>query len=198
MQTSITIQTTAKTGAGTGNARAVRKQGMIPAIVYGLGKEYMLSLPSKEFIKEYNKGSILSKLVAISIDDQEVIHAITRDVQLHPVTDELLHVDFQQIEENKPIRISIRVKVTNESKCVGIKKGGLLNIVQRSISFYCLPSQIKPYIEIDISDLHIGQSIHINDITLPENMVPTSKSNFPILSIAGRADDTEKNDETTT
>ncbi len=192
MKTSITFQASIKAGAGTGNARAIRRQGMIPAIVYGLGSEYMLSLSAKDFIKEYSKGGILSKLVTLSIDGQKTLHAITRDVQIHPVTDKPLHVDFQQIDEQKPIKVSICVKVINEQKCIGIKRGGVLNIVQRHIEFYCLPTELKPYIEIDIADLRIGQSIHINDVALPKNMVPINKTNFPILSIAGRADDSEE------
>ena len=191
MQTVLSFQATIKNSSGKGIARAVRREGMIPAIVYGLGKQYMLSIGQKEFYKEYVKGGILSKLISLKTEDG-IINAITREVQIDPVSDQPIHIDFQQIDENKPIKLAVHIKVKNENKCIGMKKGGILNIVQRSAKFLCMPDQIKSFIEIDISDLQIGQSIHINDVKLPNNMVACDKTNFPILSISGRARETEE------
>jgi large subunit ribosomal protein L25 len=188
MQTSIEFTAETKHESGTGAARSTRRSGMIPAIIYGLGKQYTVAISSKEFLKEYLKGGIMSKLATVNVDGKK-IHVITRDVQIHPVTDNPIHIDFQQIDEAKPIKVSVRIKVLNENKCTSIKRGGVLNIVLRQAKFYCLPSQLKTSIEVDISELRIGQSVHINDIKLPEGMTPVNKSNFVILSIAGRAEE---------
>lgn len=188
MQTSIEFKAETKNGSGTGAARSTRRSGMIPAIIYGLGKQYTIAISSKEFLKEYLKGGIMSKLATLNVDGQK-IHVITRDVQIHPVTDNPIHIDFQQIDEAKPIKVSVRIKVLNENKCASIKRGGILNIVLRQAKFYCLPSQLQTSIEVDISELRIGQSVHINDIKLPEGMTPVNKSNFVILSIAGRTEE---------
>lgn len=177
-----------RTKSGSRSAQATRRSEMIPAIIYGLGEEHKISVPFKEFSKEYFKGNIAAKTLTVNLDGKKIT-VVTRDIQLHPVTDKPIHVDFQQIDENKPIKVRIQFKVVGEQKCIGIKRGGVLNIVLRQAAFYCLPSHMKPSIDIDISNLRIGQSIHINDLLLPENIVPVSKSNFAILSIAGRADD---------
>ena len=189
MQTSINFKAENRSHTGTGSARAARRSEKIPAVIYGLGQEHKVEISSKEFVKEYLKGGISSKLATIDLEGQK-INVITREVQVHPVTDNPMHIDFQQINESQPIKVSIRLKVVNEQKCVSIKRGGVLNIVLRQAKFYCLPQHIKSSIEVDISNLRIGQSIHINDIKLPEGITPVSKSNFVIVSIAGRADDT--------
>jgi large subunit ribosomal protein L25 len=191
MQTSIEFNAETRNGSGTGIARATRRAGMIPAIIYGLGQQHTIAVSSKEFVKEYLKGGIMSKLATINLDGKKV-NVITRDVQIHPVTDNPIHIDFQQIDEAKPIKVSVRIKVLNEQKCASIKRGGVLNIVLRQAKFYCLPSQLKTSIEVDITDLKIGQSVHINDIELPEGMTPVDKSNFVILSIAGRTEETSE------
>lgn len=196
MQTSIQIKAESRSHTGTGSARAARRSEKIPAIIYGFGQEHKIEISSKEFIKEYLKGGISSKLATIDLEGKRIT-VITRDVQVHPVTDNPIHVDFQQIDENEPIKVSIRLKVTNEQKCLAIKRGGVLNIVLRQTKFYCLPRYIKSSIEIDIANLKIGQSIHINDIALPEGVTPVSKSNFVIVSIAGRADDTGDDSQNT-
>ena len=195
MQTSIEFKAETRQGSGKGQARATRNVGMIPATIYGLGQAHIIAIPFKDFTKEYLKGGLMSKLATINLDGQK-INVITRDVQLHPVTDNPLHIDFQQIEESKPVKVVVRLKVINEQKCASIKRGGVLNIVLRQIKVYCLPNQIQHAIEIDITEMRIGQSIHINDISLPIGMSSVNKSNFVILSIGGGIEDT--NEETQT
>lgn len=195
MQTPIEFKAETRKESGTGAARAARKSGMIPAVIYGLGQQHAISVSSKEFLKEYLKGGIMSKLATVDLGSKK-IQVITRDVQIHPVTDNPIHIDFQQIDEAKPIKVSVRIKVLNENKCASIKRGGVLNVVLRQAKFYCLPKQLKTSIEVDIADLKIGQSVHINDVNLPEGMTPVNKSNFVILSIAGRADESEDEQKT--
>jgi large subunit ribosomal protein L25 len=188
MQTSIQFRAENRSNTGTGSARSARRSEKIPAIIYGLGQEHKIEISSKEFVKEYIKGGISSKLATIDLEGKK-INVITRDVQIHPVTDHPIHIDFQQIDPKKQIKVSIRLKVVNEHKCVSLKRGGVLNIVLRQAKFYCLPQNVKSSIEVDISNLKIGQSVHVNDIKLPEGITPVNKANFVIVSIAGRADD---------
>lgn len=191
MQTSIEFKAESRNKSGTGPARAARRNEMIPAVIYGLGKEHKILVPFKAFVKEYMKGGIASKLAAIDLEGQK-IHVITRDIQVHPVTDNPMHIDFQQIDANQPVKVSIRLKVVNEQKCVSIKRGGVLNVVLRQAKFYCMPNNLLSTIEVDIADLKIGQSIHIQDLKLPEGITPVDKSNFVILSIAGRVEDSNE------
>ena len=195
MTETITFSAEYKDKKGKGAARELRIQHRIPAIVYGGKEEVMLSLLSKDFVKEYSKGNIQSRLVELELGGKKIT-VIPREVQTHPVTDAPVHIDFQEVTEGTVIKVAIHVKVLNEEKCPGIKKGGVLNVVQRFISFHCRPDSIPKHLSIDISGLEIGRSLHINDITLPSGIKPIDKSNFVILSISGRAEEKEGASET--
>jgi large subunit ribosomal protein L25 len=116
-------------------------------------------------------------------------------VQTDPVTDNPIHVDFQLIKENVPIKVAVRVKVINKDKSPGIKRGGILNIVRKYISLNGIPKNIPEYLEIDIAGFEIGRNVHINDIVLSEDVVPVDKNNFTILTIAGRVEEKEEEQE---
>lgn len=181
-----------KKGSGTGNSRALRREGKLPAIIYGFDENHMISLIYKDFLKEYHKGNLLSKLVNIKIGKKS-LKVIPRDVQIDPVSDAPIHVDFQLIKDSVPIKVDVRVKVINQDKSPGIKKGGILNVVKKYISLNCIPKNIPGYLEIDVSGFEIGKNIHINDIELPDGITPVDKSNFTVLTIAGRVE--EKDEE---
>ncbi|WPX96280.1 50S ribosomal protein L25/general stress protein Ctc [Candidatus Bandiella euplotis] len=174
--------------AGRGSSRALRRQGKIPAIIYGFDSNRMISVVYKDFLREYMKGSMLSKLFSLQIG-KEVLKVIPREVQTDPVTDNPIHVDFQLVNENIPIKVSVRVKVINQDKSPGIKKGGVLNIVKRNIALNCIPRNIPRYLEIDVSGFEIGQNIHINDIKLADGVSPVEHGNFTVLTITGRVEE---------
>lgn len=181
-----------KKESGTGNSRALRREGKLPAIIYGFDESHMISLVYKDFLKEYHKGNLLSKLVNIELGKKS-LKVIPRDVQIDPVSDDPIHVDFQLVKDNISIKVDVRVKVINQDKSPGIKKGGILNVVKKYISLNCIPKNIPGYLEIDIAGFEIGKNIHINDIELPNGVIPVDKTNFTILTIAGRVE--EKDDE---
>ena len=181
-----------KKGSGTGNSRALRREGKLPAIIYGFDENHMISLIYKDFLKEYHKGNLLSKLVNIKLG-KKLLKVIPRDVQIDPVSDAPIHVDFQLIKDSVPIKVDVRVKVINQDKSPGIKKGGILNVVKKYIGLNCIPKNIPGYLEIDVSGFEIGKNIHINDIELPDGITPVDKSNFTVLTIAGRVE--EKDEE---
>ncbi len=185
----VKFSATSKDLAGKGSARALRTQGRIPAVVYG-GKNAptMVSISSRDFVVEYQKGGIKTRLVELDVDGKK-ISALTKDVQLHPVSDAPIHVDFLRVDEGTSVKISIALHVVNEDKCPGVKKGGIANLVSRRVDFLCHPSKIPHHIDIDVAELEIGQSLHINDLKLPEGVQPVEKSNFTVMTIIGRASD---------
>jgi large subunit ribosomal protein L25 len=181
-----------KEKTGRGASRAVRRDNKIPAIVYG-GKDApeMLSISLKEFVREYQKGGIKTKLVEL-ISDKKTIPAMVKMVQCHPVTDVPAHIDFLRVGKDTVVTVEVTIRVINEDKCPGVKKGGIANIVSRKVAFACHPSSIPHHIEIDLADFEIGHIVHINDIKLPEGVTPVDKSNFTLVTIIGRAEETEK------
>jgi large subunit ribosomal protein L25 len=177
--------------SGSTNSKALRKIGKIPAVVYGFNENYKLSISYKDFLKEYLKGSILSKLVDIKLK-KKTLKAIPREVQTDPVTDNPIHVDFQLIKDDIPVKVAVLAKVINQDSSPGIKRGGILNVVKKYINFNCIPRNIPASLQIDISGFEIGRSVHIHDIKLPNGVAPVSKDNFTVLTITGRVEDKEE------
>lgn len=176
---------------GTGAARALRNAGMIPAVIYG-GNEaaQSIAIGLKEFNKEYQKGSIKTKLIELNINGKSML-ALPKVIDLHPVTDLPDHIDFLRVDKDTTVRVLVNVKVTNEDKSIGVKKGGIVNIVHRSILFECHPGKIPNHIEVDVGSLDIGHNVHINDIKLPEGVKPVDSTNFTVVSVMGRASEDE-------
>lgn len=191
MAESIKMKAELKERNGKGAARALRREGRVPAIVYGgSNKEVMISLAQNEFIKEYNKGNIQSKLFEIALGSK-TITAIPRMVQVDPVTDFPIHADFQEVSKDTTVKVSIHVKVINEEKSPGVKRGGVLNVAFRSIPVYCHPTSIPEHIIVDVAELEIGKNIHINDLNL-QGATPLDQSNFVVASVSGRSESTEE------
>jgi large subunit ribosomal protein L25 len=142
----------------------LRSNGMIPAIVYSDGKEgKMISLPKMNFMKEYKKTYGHMAFFDINIDD-EIIRAILKDKQIHPVTREILHIDFQELHKGKLITIKVPLRFIGTAP--GTKAGGLLEVLHRDLEIECLPKDIPDEIEVDISKLDLGSVIHLGDVDL--------------------------------
>jgi large subunit ribosomal protein L25 len=180
-----------KSSAGTGSSRAARRDNRVPAVVYGgNAAPEMVSLLRNEFIKEYQKGSINTKLIELDVAGRKFT-VLSKEVQMDPVSDMPIHVDFLRVDKDTKIKVSVALRVINEEKSPGIKRGGVMNIVNRHIDFMCSPFNIPHHIEIDIAELEIGQNIHISDVKLSEGVEPVDSSNFTVLSIAGRTEESE-------
>ncbi len=186
MKIAHTFAAEARDNSGKGAARALRRASRVPAIIYGLSKEPVkVSLPVKELTLAYHKGAFFSKIVELNIAGKKV-HALPRDVQTHPVSDQIEHADFQQVDETSKIHVMVPVKVIGSEKSIGIKRGGVLNLVRHEIELICSPSTIPASIDIDIKDMNIGSSVHIKDVALPKDVSTAIKRNFTIATIAGR------------
>lgn len=186
------LEASARDNSGKGVARALRREGKVPGILYGKGQEPLrIALPLKELSLEYARGRFRSRLVEINLDGKSV-KALPKDLQFHPVTDVIEHVDFIKVEAGMQLHVMVPVHFTGQDKSIGLKRGGVLNIVRHEIEFVCAPDAIPAHIEINVQELDIGSSVHINDIALPKDVVPAIKRNFTIATIAGRRSEEEE------
>jgi large subunit ribosomal protein L25 len=187
------LQASLRKDHGTGSARALRREGKVPGILYGKGQTPVsIALSLKEVAMEYAAGRFRSRLVNIKLDNNQTIQALPKDLQFNPVTDVIEHVDFIKVEPGTQLRVMVPVKFFGQDKSVGLKRGGVLNIVRHEIEFFCAPDAIPTHIEINIQSLDIGTSVHINDLALPAGVTPVIKRNFTVATIAGRRSDEEE------
>ena len=173
-------------GVGKGAARAVRRQGKVPAVIYGDRKPPIpISLPIKELTLRLQAGGFLTHILNLDVGG-EAIRVIPKDYQLDPVRDFLLHVDFLRIGEGARLTLDIPVHFINEAASPGLKRGGALNIVRHTIELHVPVDAIPEFIEVDLTGLDIGDSLHISAVTLPEGVTPTiTDRDFTIATIAG-------------
>lgn len=184
----INITAEKRERAGKGAARALRRDGLVPAVIYGDNKEPEgIALPSIAFSRLYHTGRIMSTLLDIEIGDKKH-RVLTRDVQLHPVRDTILHADFLRLGKGAKIAVEIPVSFLNEDICPGLKSGGVLNVVRYTVELHCPANAIPEAIELDLAEAEMGASLHISEITLPENVEPViSDRDFTVATIAAPA-----------
>lgn len=171
--------------AGKGAARATRRAGRIPAVIYGDGKEpVLISLEPRSFSKVLHREGFFAKLLDITVDG-ETHRTLPRDVQLHPVSDAPLHVDFMRVSGKTRITVGVPVRFINHEKAPGLKRGGILNVVRHDLELICTADSIPDNITVDLEGYDIGDSIHISAVTLPEGTRSViSDRDFTIASIA--------------
>jgi large subunit ribosomal protein L25 len=181
-QIDLKAQVRKKTGKGP--ARALRRDGRIPAILYGQKADsIMLSIDFKEFENIVKKVNIGSVLLNLQIQNGKTITrpAMIKELQTNPVTGAFLHIDFYEIDMQRKITVS--VPVVTQGKSVGVEEGGHLQIVRRELELFCLPTAIPEAIEVDISDLTIGDSIHVQEIALPGDVELTEETDFTVITV---------------
>jgi len=170
--------------AGKGEARATRRSGRVPGVIYGAKQPPVLvSMDPRVLLAEMRKSGFHTRLFAIDVNGGTE-RVLVRDVQLHPVTDVPLHVDFQRVGEHARIHVAIPVHFANEGASPGLKRGGVLNIVRHEVEVTCDADNIPSEIRIDLTGLDIGDSVHISAIKLPEGVKPTIERDFTLASIA--------------
>lgn len=188
MKTSAQFKAETRQNTGTGAARAERRENRIPVILYG--KDFApvhVTLDQKELEQTYGKGRFFSQIISVTVDGKEYF-ALPKDVQRHPVSGKIEHADFLKVDEKSKIVVQVPVHFLNTERSVGLKRGGVLNVVRHEVGLVCAPNNIPTAIEIDLLDVNIGQSIHISAVTLPEGVTPEITSrDFTIATIAGRS-----------
>lgn len=180
--TSLTAQ--ARDRAGKGVARALRREGRVPAVVYGDKKSPdLISLGYNEVMRLWNKGTFMSHLVDLEVDGK-VQRVIPRDVQLDPVRDFVIHVDFLRLGKGATIAVEVPVHFNNEEESPGMKRGGALNVVRHEVELNCPAESIPESIEVDLTGVDVGDSIHISAVKLPDGVTPTiTDRDFTIATI---------------
>ena len=173
--------------AGKGAARAERRAGRVPSVVYGAKKEpRMISIDPLELRMTIERGGFFSTMFDISIQGTgETERVLPREVQVHPVTDVPEHVDFLRVSSATKVTVEVPCHFINEEESVGLKRGGVLNIVRHEIEFLCAVDAIPAAIEVDLAGLDIGDSVHFSHLTVPDGVEPTiTDRDFTIATIA--------------
>jgi large subunit ribosomal protein L25 len=159
MVQTIRIEASARERAGKGAARATRREGKVPAVIYGAKREATLvALDPRDVMKELQKGGWQSSLYEVAVNGSTE-RTLMRDVQFHPVTDRPLHVDFQRLAPGQQIRVRVPVSFANEGTCPGLKAGGVLNVVRREVEVLADPDNVPAAFEIDLAEAGIGDSL---------------------------------------
>ena len=156
---------------GTGGARELRREGRLPAIIYGANQDPLaISLDPRDVNKGLVAGSFFSTVFDIDIGSDKAERVLPRDVQFHPVTDRPQHVDFLRVTGETKINVEVAVVFQNEELSPGLKRGGVLNVVRHTIEIVCAVSIIPDRFEIDLTGTDIGDSIHVSSITMPDGV----------------------------
>ena len=165
MVQTVRIEAVARERAGKGAARATRRGGMVPGVVYGAKQEATLvALDPRDVIKELTKGGWQSHLYEVAVKDGPTERTIMRDVQFDPVTDRPIHVDFQRLAPGARIRIRVPVTFLNEDTSPGLKAGGMLNVVRREVEVLAEPDKVPEKFEIDLANAKIGENLRWSSI----------------------------------
>lgn len=185
--TAVVLKANTRKASGTGSARSLRRDGMVPAVIYGKGKEELfISLTQKEVQLLQNKFTFFSTPLVVEVDGKKY-NVLPKAVSLHPVTDMVEHVDFVFLDGVDTVKVKVPLLFTGRDKSVGLKRGGVFNIVQRSLEVKVSPKNIPSVIEVNIADVGIGIPVRFKDISLPANCVATIKDpNYTIAKLVGK------------
>lgn len=188
MAASYELKASARDRVGKGAARALRREGLLPAVIYGDKKPALpISIPVKETTLTLHKGGFLTQIGSVEVDGEKH-QVIAKDYQLHPVRDDLLHVDFLRVAKGATLTLDLPVRFLNEETCPGIKRGGVLNIVRHTVEMTVPGDSIPEALDVDLATADLGDSLHISAVTLPEGCQPTiTDRDFTIATIAAPA-----------
>ena len=180
-----TLSAEPRASAGKGAARATRRSGRVPGIIYGDGKDpVLISLEPRELSRALANRSFFAALVDVKVDGT-VHRTLPREVQRHPATDAPLHVDFMRVGGDIKVVVTVPVVFINPEMSPGIRRGGILNIVRHGIELNCPVDKIPDQLVVELNGLEIGDSVHISRIIIPEDCRPTiTERDFTIATIA--------------
>ena len=183
----IILNVDVRENVGTGGARAARRAGAVPGILYGGDKAPVpISVNEKDFKKSLYTGKLLGHLVTLQ-HGKETQPVIAKAVDMHPVTDEPMHFDLYRVDEHQTIKIAVPVHFKNHDAAPGLKKGGTLNVVRHEVELACPADSIPEELVFDLTGLEIGDTIRIGAFELPKGVSPTVDRDFVIATVAGSA-----------
>lgn len=189
---SVVLKAEKREKLGSSAARKIKREGRIPAVIYSQKGNVNLSLDGKEFETEYFKGIALTTVIDLEIAGKKT-KVIAHKVEVDPVSDRPIHIDFLSCEETKVIRAKPKLVFVNNEKSPGLKKGGFLHIVLRKVEVICdNEKSIPEKIEVDVGALHVGNKVRADNLKLPAGVKLAKKGNFLIASIIGRGKSEEE------
>ncbi|MDV4177452.1 50S ribosomal protein L25/general stress protein Ctc [Rhizobium brockwellii] len=192
-QETYELKAEARERVGKGSARELRRNGLIPAVIYGDKQAPIaIALNTNEVTKRIHAGGFMTTVATIDVDGKKH-KVLPKDYQLDPVRDFTMHVDFLRVSGNTQVTVEIPVHFINEEKSPGLKVGGVLNIVRHEVEVHCPADAIPEFFNIDLSGKKIGDSIHIAEVALPKGVTPVIDRDFTIATIiapAGGIDET--------
>ncbi len=185
MSEQLTLPAEARERAGKGASRAMRREGRVPAVIYGAKEEPVaIHLEEKALVKMLSTGHFMNSVVMIDVAGAAT-RTLPKDIQFHPVTDRPMHVDFLRISEHSQVKVNVPVRFINEEQSRGLTRGGVINVVRHDLELVCDAASIPDDIVIDLAGYDIGDSIHISAITLPEGVSSAIEDrDFTIATIA--------------
>ena len=184
MSEQLTLPAEARDRAGKGASRALRREGRVPAVVYGEKKEPLsIHVEEKLLSKMLSTGHFMNSVVMI--DFQGAPHrTLPKAVDFHPVSSRPIHVDFLRIGEHTKVTVAVPVRFDNDEESPGLKRGGVLNVVQHELELVCDAAHIPNEIHIDLTGLEIGDSVHISEVKLPDGVTPyNTDEDFTVATI---------------
>ena len=185
MSENTTISAEQRDRVGKGSARAARRAGLVPAVIYGDKKDPVgINLSAREITRIVHQPGIFGRLLDVDVNGKKQT-VLTRDIQFHPVTDNVLHMDFLRVSGSAKVAVAVSVDFINEDICPGLKIGGVLNVVRYEVELLCPATAIPEKITVDLEGAKIGDSIHISSIPLPAGVEPTiTDRDFTVATIA--------------
>lgn len=207
MAVQLTLEVASRQATGTGAAGRLRRfDDVVPGVVYGAGKDNVnVTLPVNVLSKAMQSDTFLSQIIDLKMDDNSE-QVVVRELQRHPATDKVTHIDFMRVRADREIQVSVPIRFLNEEDCVGVRLGGgtiTRNLIEVEIS--CLPRNLPEAIEIDMADVDLGNAIHLSGLSLPEGVtIPSlgtgddTSRDLPVVSVSliiVQEDEVEEEDE---
>jgi large subunit ribosomal protein L25 len=183
MSKAYELKAEARDRVGKGSSREIRRNGRVPAVIYGDKKAPIsISLDYKEIFYKIHGGGFMHTVATIDVSGEK-IRVLPKDYHLHPVNDRPMHLDFLRVSANSMVTVDIPVHFISQDISVGLKRGGILNIVRHEVEFSCPVDSIPDFIEVDLAKVDIGHSVHISAVKLPEGLKPTIDRDFTVATI---------------
>jgi len=180
------INAKVRTDIGKGASRRMRHAGIIPAIIYGAGKDPVsLSLSHNEINKNLSNESFYSHILTVNIDGKSE-KAVLKDLQRHPYKPSILHLDLQRVSDTEKLSLRVPLHFINEENCVGVKQdGGKISHQMTDVEISCLPKDLPEFIEVDLANVKTGEIVHLSSLTIPENvdLVSLAHGDLPVASV---------------
>lgn len=184
MADTVTFNAESRARVGKGAARAERRNGRVPAVIYGANKDpEAISIDPAQLRAARMQPGFFATLFEVEVEGNSQ-QVLCRDLQLHPVTDRPMHADFLRVTERTRINVEIPVSFENEEESPGLRQGGVLNVVRHVVEVICRAGSIPNEITVDLAGLEIGDSVHISNVSLPDGVKPTIDRDFTIATIA--------------